>query len=194
MSNALCLNSAYDSNNTVGKLAAPVLRGALNPQVYRQAEGFVAVNGQCDNRTAYTTRDARLVDSARGMQTYIDRIPSESSVWMGDVYNPAYVPDSYARQPTWYGDIADGSITYYIDPDVAPAFRKQVYNIDGVSDVQLFTTPMGKVEPVFTLIPRQSTFNNVCKDSRTRDQLLFRNDLMSRQQRVHNKQRYEALR
>lgn len=191
----LCLNSVYNGNNLVGKLTQPFVQGFLNKKAYTPAEGFFETRNYCNaDKKAYTTRDARLVDTARSIQTTLDSVPYEGSVWMDDVYNTKYVPSSYNRQPKWYGDIEDGQIFYYIDPEVAPAFRKQIYNMEGATKVTLFTTPMGRVDPEFTLVPSQSTFNNMSKDTYARDQLVFRNDLTSLQQKVHNRQRYEALR
>ena len=173
------------------RMFAQTRAGILNPQAYKPAEGFMTcADGECGR---YTTRDARLVDSARAMQTYLDAVPYDGYVYMDDVYNPKYVPPGYNRQYTGYGDIVGGQVRYYIDPLVAPAFRNQIYNLDGTTEIDVFTTPMGKVEPMFYLRPTQGTHNNMSKDTFARDQLFFRNDITARQQRGHNKQRYEAI-
>ena len=177
-------------NNTV--CAAPFAQlqsGLLNPQAYKTAIDFTTCNG-VDTKT---TRDARLFDMPRTQRFGLDSAPADSSVYMDDVYNPELVPESYNRPYTGYSDITPGDIRYYIDPDVAPAFRGQIYNMDGITRVDMFTTPMDKVEPMFYLQPVQSTHNNISKDTFCRDQLAFRNDLISLQQRGHNKTRYEAL-
>lgn len=165
--------------------------GTLNPQVYKPAIGFCEAS--VNNHNMYTTQDARLFDSPRAMQLYLDVPPTDSSVWMDDVYNPSLVPRSYSVPYKNYEGIEGGQIRYYVDKDVAPAFRKQIYNMDGVTRIDMFTTPMGKVEPMFYLQPDQYTHNNVSKDTFARDQLFFRNDIISLQQRGHNKQRFEAI-
>ena len=177
-------------NNTV--CAAPFAQlqaGMLNPQAYKAAIDFT----KCGSNGGETTRDARLFDAPRTQRFGLDTVPADSTVYMDDVYDPRLVPESYNRPYTGYSDITGGDVRYYIDPDVAPAFRGQIYNMDGITRVDMFTTPMDKVEPMFYLQPTQTTHNNVSKDTFTRDQLAFRNDIISLQQRGHNKTRYEAL-
>lgn len=177
-------------NNTV--CAAPYAQtqtGILNPQAYKAAADFFA----CPAGQGVTTRDARLFDAPRTQRFGLDAVPSDGSVFMDDVYDAALVPDAYNRPYRTYADIVGGDVRYYIDPDVAPPFRSQIYSADGVTRVDMFVTPMGAVEPMFYLQPLQSTFNNTSKDTRTRDALAFRNDITALQQRGHNKSRYEAL-
>lgn len=166
--------------------------GILNPQAYKHALGFIPSSSTCSKNTL-TTYDARLFDNRRAMQMCLDTEPYDGSVWMDDVYKESKVPRSYNQNYGSYSDITPGQIQYYIDKDVAPAFRKQIYNLPGNTVIDQFVTPMGKVEPMFYLKPYQKTFNNISKDSFARDQLLFRNDLTALQQRVHNKNRYESI-
>lgn len=196
-------------NNVIAD-RAPIAQcrdGVLNPQAYKAAAGFCEAtpykngsvlpnwrlfdSGVCNK--SYTTQDARLFDSARTMQLYLDAKPYDGSVWMDDVYNPAFVPPGYNKQYGSYEDIVGGQIRYYIDKDVAPAFRKQIYNLDGETAIDMFRTPMDKVEPTFYNVPYQFTHDNLSKDTFARDQLFFRNDLTALQQRGHNKQRFEAV-
>ncbi len=190
MSNNNCnyADVQYTCNNLANAPFAPSRRhGTLNPQAYKPAIGFTHTG-----RT-FTTQDARLVDSPRALQLCLDQPPSDSSVWVDYVYNPQFVPTIYNRNYRSYDDILPGQITYYIDQDVAPAFRKQIYNLDGETKVDMFETPMSKVEPMFYLEPNQTTFNNMSRDTFARDQLYFRNTITALQQRGHNKQRYEAI-
>ncbi len=183
-----CCSNFQNCNNTVACFAPPKLKGGmLNPQAYKPALGFTKTG-----RT-YTTQDARLFDSPRAMQLCLNAPPADSSVWMDYVYDPAFVPPIYNREYTSYKDITPGQIIYYIDPEVAPAFRKQIYNLDGATRVDMFRTPMDKVEPMFYLQPDQQTYNNISKDTFARDQLYFRNEITALQQRGHNKTRYEAI-
>lgn len=176
------------SNTVCAGPYAQLQSGILNPQAYKAAIDFTACAGGHE-----TARDARLFDAPRTQRFGLDAAPADSSVFMDDVYDPRLVPESYNRQYTGYSDIAGGDVRYYIDPDVAPAFRGQIYNMDGITRVDMFTTPMGKVEPMFYLQPVQTSHNNVSKCTFARDQLAFRNDIVSLQQRGHNKSRYEAL-
>lgn len=196
-----CIPELYTSpdfprivGNNVLTERAPVAQcraGVLNPQAYKTADGFCRANDR--GHTNYTARDARLVDSARAMQLRLDVPPYDGSVWMDDVYNPAFVPPGYARPTGTYEDIVGGQIRYYIDPEVAPAFRRQIYNLDGETAIDMFRTPMDAVEPIFYNVPYQFSHNNLSKDTFARDQLFFRNDLTALQQRGHNKTRFEAL-
>jgi hypothetical protein len=166
--------------------------GILNPQAYKNALGFISSPSTC-SKNSVTTYDARLFDNKRAMQLCLDTEPYDGSVWMDDVYKESKVPRSYGKNYSSYESITPGQIQYYIDKDVAPAFRKQIYNLPGDTVIDQFVTPMGKVEPMFYLKTYQRTFNNLSKDSFARDQLLFRNELISLQQRGHNKVRYEAI-
>jgi hypothetical protein len=198
-------------NNTMcnleGRPFAQLQAGVLNPQAYKTAIDFTSCGGDSTGllssrsreRTPYdssrtqTTRDARLFDMPRTQRFGLDTAPADSSVYMDNVYDSSLVPPSYNKPYTGYNDITPGDIRYYVDPDVAPAFRGQIYNMDGITRIDMFTTPMDKVEPMFYLQPVQSTHNNMSKDTFCRDQLTFRNDIISLQQRGHNKTRYEAL-
>lgn len=180
-------------NNLACNVPSTKQTGVLNPSFYKSATGFCPFNNcGTSNTTSYTTRDARLVDSARAMQTYLNAPPYDGSVWMDNVYDPQFVPQQYNVGYSDY-NILPGQIMYYIDPATAPAFRRQIYNIDGTTEIDMFKTPMDAVDPMFYLVPDQVTFNNISKDTFARDQLLFRNELTALQQRGHNKQRYQAL-
>jgi len=166
--------------------------GIINPQAYKDALGFIDSPSTC-SKSSVTTYDARLFDNRRAMQLCLDTEPYDGSVWMDDVYKESKVPRSYGKNYSSYESITPGQIQYYIDKYVAPAFRKQIYNLPGDTVIDQFVTPMGKVEPMFYLKTYQRTFNNLSKDSFARDQLLFRNELTALQQRGHNKVRYEAI-
>jgi len=181
----------YNCNNLATTFTYPSKCGILNPQSYKPAPGFCSTNSVCGK--AYTIQDARLFDNRRVIQSKLDVPPYDGSVWMDDVYNPIYVPQSYNKQYKNYEDITGGQIRYYIDPEIAPAIRKPIYNLSNLTYVNMNTTPMGKIEPEFYMIPFRNAVSESSCDSFTRDQLLYRNDITSLQQRGHNKQRYEAI-
>lgn len=188
------MESCYKKCSNLAYTVSPgAVSGIMNPQVYKTATGFCNSPSACGS-PGYTTRDNRLFDSPRAQQIHLDVPPSDSSVWMDNVYDTRYVPRNYGRKYTGYKDISAGQFVYYIDPSTAPAFRHQIYSSDGYTAIDVETTPMGKVEPVFTLVPDQATHNNVSADTFARDQLSFRNDIISRQQRGHNKSRYSSMR
>lgn len=179
-------------NNLATTFTYPKRSGVLNPQSYKFSEGMCETSSECNNKS-YTIQDARLFDNRRAIQTKLDVPPYDGSVWMDDVYNSKYVPSSYNNQYSNYEDITSGQIRYYIDPEVAPAIRKQIYNLPNLTYVDMYKTPMNKIEPMFYMLPYKEGIENSSCDSFTRDQLLYRNDLISLQQRGHNKQRYEAI-
>lgn len=185
--NSQCL---LGCNNLAYTISPGSHLGILNPDAYKRATGFC----ETKNKT-YTSQDARLFDSPRAIQTYIDTPPYDGSVWMDNVYDPRKVPAIYnAGGYTSYNEIIPGQIMYYIDPDVSAPFRHQIYNQGAATTVQLVQTPMGKIEPRFDRVELQGTLNNTSPYSFTRDQLEFRNDIIARQQRKHNQTRYESIR
>jgi len=191
------MSSCYENCSNLAYSVSPgAQRGSLNPQVYKVASGFCESGGAshgCSGNPVFTTPDNRLFNSPRAQQQYLDIPPSDSSVWMGNVYDQKYVPRNYGQRYTGYRDITAGQIAYYIDPSTAPAFRHQIYSSDATTEIDVETTPMGKVEPAFYLVPDQDTHNNVSIDTFARDQLSFRNDSMSLEQRGHNKTLFQAL-
>jgi hypothetical protein len=150
----------------------------------------------CQGSKAYTANfDARLSDPVRGtISMSLDRAPYQARD-KGTYDNPQIYTKEYDQiSPKIYGDystINNGQIRYYHDktmddPYFSPNFVRR-YNVDYV----LFKDPMGAIKPEYIRKPLNYTDRNFSKDSFIRDSTQFREDIMERQMRVRNQQRYE---
>jgi len=103
--------------------------------------------------------------------------------------NPAL--KDYGRNYSDYASINAGQIEYYIDKDLAEPFFNPVYAMPSKSVGIAYRDPMGNVTPIYNKeysteeIPDGLSFIN--------DSTKFRDDIISRQQRGHNSQRYELV-
>lgn len=159
-------------------------------QVGKECQGNI-----CDGNGGYTTFfDSRVKDPFRGITTILDRPPLQARD-RGTYNNPDVYGKDYDKiRPQTYGDysqINNGQLMYYYDqneadPYFSPNFVRRT-NVDYV----LFKDPMGAIKPEYLRHPFNFTNNNLGADSYTKDTLDFREDIMERQMRVRNQQRYE---
>jgi hypothetical protein len=158
------------------------------------APEFYPTSDMCES--GYTAKwDARLSDPVRGtIHMTLDRPPLQARDFGTYTKPDVYVDEYNAFSPKIYGDysqINNGQIMYYHDkseddPYFSPNFVRR-YNTNYI----LFKDPMGAIKPEYIRQPLNFTDRNFSKDSFTRDSTQFREDLMERQMRVRNQQRYE---
>lgn len=137
-----------------------------------------------------TVADGRLVDSTRNYNMQLGEIPSQV---VYDMFNDNVSCNTglkdYGRNYTDYASINAGNITYYIDNDLSDPFFSPVYGMKSKSVGMAYRDPMDKVAPTYN--KEYSTEEIECGLSFISDTTKFRDDIMSRQQRVHNSQKYE---
>lgn len=159
------------------------------PEFYQVPGG-----GDCLSEGYTANWDNRLYDPRRNLHMVLDRIPLQARN-TGSYNNPnVYLKEYDAIKPQTYGDysqINNGQIQYYHDtnnddPYFAPNFVRR-YDVDYV----LFKDPMGAIKPEYIRKPLNFTDNNFSNYSFIRDSTLHREDIMERQMRVRNQQRYE---
>jgi hypothetical protein len=155
--------------NRLGSEIAPDTYEVCN-ECYPDKKGYTYFN------------DARVMDSFRGIRTVLD---SPATVgWdkgMNATFyekNASYKLGSYKN----YSDMNNSQINYYVDKSVSEPFFNPIYTLSSEVDKIVFVSPMDSVQPAYNKIPITSTLNSVSKDSATRDQLSFRDDLISKQQ------------
>lgn len=127
--------------------------------------------------------DSRMVD-ARGMRLELDQPAKIGAVDMDDVYK---IDNSgYGGVYPTYVAMNNGNISYYVDKSVSQPFFDPVYTLTSNVEKQIFMDPMTNPKPEYTKTV-QSTLNSVVNDQYARDQLSFREELMSRQQNLYNR-------
>jgi len=172
----------------------------LNPHIgLDYTPGFQAV--ECDSGPgctscpgiSYVSHDPRLLDPRRNIITKLDRPPlhGDLSVFPDNVnWNP-YL-DNYGKNYRTYSDINTGDIVYYYDQTISDAYSNPNFVIRSNVDHLLFKDPMGAIKPQYFREPFTNSLNYLSKDSFMRDSLFHREDLMSKQMRKHNEQRFET--
>ena len=175
----------------------------LNPQIITNnfSPDFTQINcsssNSCPSNQFYSP-DPRLISATHSGQILtLDTIPIESSMKLRDIATSERL-NNYGQKYQSYENVGAGQIMYYInksreDPYYEPLFVSSA-RVDGV----LYQDPMGALKPQYDRTPLRSDNpigqpprNNYegCLSS-TQDALDFRQDIMARQMRKHNEQRY----
>lgn len=185
------MNPALSNEGIDDKIINPNFGLVSAPEFYKVGGGG---GGDCVSEGYTADWDNRLYDPRRNLHMVLDKAPLQARN-RGTYNNPdVYVSEYDAIKPQVYGDyskINNGQIQYYHDttiddPYFSPNFVRR-YSVDYV----LFKDPMGSIKPEYIRNPLNFTNNNFSKDSFMRDSTLHREDIMERQMRVRNQQRYE---
>ena len=124
-----------------------------------------------------------MVD-ARGMRLELDQPAKIGAVDMDDVYKVNN--KGYGGVYKTYSDINNGNIAYYVDQSVSQPFFNPVYTLSSNVEKNILLDPMNNPKPDYNKTV-QSTLYGVVNDQYARDQLSFREELMSRQQNLYNR-------
>jgi hypothetical protein len=81
----------------------------------------------------------------------------------------------------------NANVSYYYDKSISQPFYGPVYTISSTVDKTVLVDPMDSYKPMYFKKPISSTMNNVSRDQATKDQLAYRDDLISLQQSKYNK-------
>lgn len=133
--------------------------------------------------TVFYGWDSRVVD-ARGMRLHLDQPAKVGAVAMDDVYK---IDNSgYGGVYQTYSQMNNGNIAYYVDQSVSQPFFDPVYTLSSNVEKNILLDPMTNPKPNYTKYVN-STLKSVVDDQFARDQLSFREELMSRQQNLYNR-------
>lgn len=157
------------------------------------APDTVEVPNECyPKKKGYTYFDDGRVVDMRGMRTVLDRpaiIATNTGLYKNFV---APTPDYKLGTYKDYRKMSNSNIQYYVDTSVAQPFFNPIYTLTSKVDKMVYVSPMDSLQPVYNKIPVTSTLNAVSKDSATRDQLSFRDDLIEKQQSGYLKTSWTA--
>jgi hypothetical protein len=146
---------------------------------------YKIVDNAIGGKGIFYPSDGRVIDAVRDMKLVLDKPAETGSVDMDLVSN--FNNSNYASVYRSYGDIKNGQIGYYVDPAVSQPFIAPVYTLSSYVDKTIFKDPMDSVKPEYIKKPLVNTLYSTSSLQDTRDQLFFREDLMSRQQNLYNR-------
>lgn len=186
---ALCPKDKLTNINTVGT---------------RYSCGFTEVicptgsNSACEDAPTYMAQDSRLFDLARAQWLKLDRPPLDGEAAVGNVkkdeiYSTLF--GNYGKKYCNYNSINAGQIQYYIDSSIEDAYFNPIFTERANVEHVIFVDPMESVKPQYNRTPifQYSISDHRGEgDSYTADSLWFREDIMSRQMRKMNQQKYSA--
>ena len=133
--------------------------------------------------TVFYGWDSRVVD-ARGIRMTLDKPAMVGAVDMNDVHKVDNA--GYGGVYPTYAAMNNGNIAYYVDQSISQPFYDPVYTLSSTVDKKILLDPMDNPKPDYTKTVN-SSLHSVVNDQYARDQLTFREELMSRQQNLYNR-------
>ena len=165
--------STYNVLNEIG----------LNPSTDMKRKGNCFVNKDgCD---------PRLVDPVRNIRFSLDQPSLDGRVSTRSLYNEGTQLENYGVNYGSYKDIKTGQILYYTDDTLSKPYPNPLFVITSDVSHGLFKDPMDSVKPIYTRRPVTNTLNYISDLQDTRDQLAFREDIMSKQMAKQYEQRWD---
>lgn len=159
----------------------------LNKRGVEQSPYFVQ---EKDGKYISKKPDGRMIDSSRSYQQELDIKPIQV------VYNLIHDNVSgnpelkdYGKNYKNYSTVTGGQIQYYIDKD-EEAFNSPVYAAKTKATGIMYKDPMDSIKPQFDKQYPTESFTGL---SWLDDSCSFRDDIISKQQRVNNQRRYELM-
>jgi hypothetical protein len=176
----------------------------INPQVldkhffkYRPvASKCVDPSSGCNNIT-YINSDARLVNSAGPSRLQLDKPPLDSTTKLSTLTHDKSL-DCYGQNYKSYADVNAGQISYYISKEREDAFYEPLFSKNATSVGTMYKDPMGSMKPQYDRYPNEEydPIRNTCDVkgeyclSWLKDSQYHREDILSKQMRKINQQRY----
>lgn len=175
----------------------------LNPDVWKNKEAsnffITPPNTVSLGRDNYSTAyDGRLINAARGGQlTDLDSIPMSVDLTPKEIMDDKSL-DYYGQNYKGYEDVNAGQIKYHIDKDLVGPYHETNFQIPCEIKGYIYKDPMGALKPEYYRKPTVSP-NCPLEPVKTmgclsdmHDSICHREDIMSRQMRKRNQQRWET--
>lgn len=170
----------------------------LNPNFgMKKATGYFKdpnSNKNCDDEcqklgNGVTAYDPRLIDVMRGgVYQTLDTAPYIGETLLKNIYNEEF--RNYGRGYINYETVNGGQIRYYVDRDIMDPYFSPVSTIRSNVKTEVYTTPMTSFWPTYKKIPFTKDNKYISKQQFTRDTITHREDLMSKQMRLMNRQKF----
>jgi hypothetical protein len=175
----------------------------------KKNEGYTYLNQQAlldkystevktiNTENKWGSQDPRLISAARGNQVLmLDRQPIDGRIPLDRISTDKSL-DNYGKSYKTYSDINAGHITYYVDNSIKDPFFEPIYTIPAHITGKLYKDPMDSFKPQYERhFLRKDPVNsancsyNGCL-SWMEDSQEHREDIMSKQMRKHNEQRWQ---
>ena len=145
-----------------------------------------------DGITGFTSMDTRTYNSPRAQYIYLDQPPLylKNTQPLEDIYGEKNdVKTGYYNS---YKDIKGGSLIYYSSLDNDLPYRSPIFQIQAMNRPSVLKDPMDGTKTYYTRVPIPSETEKISEYSFDRDQMEFREDLISKQQEVFYKNNYTS--
>ena len=144
-------------------------------------------------KTTCRSLDPRLIDPRRNIHMELDRPPYQPKNVqpLRNMYTECKTNEIRPRYYNGgYASIYGGDIQYWVDPDRAQFYITPNFVLQNATVPFVFEDPMGGLGAQYDRVPLFKNNNNVVEYSFDQDQMAFREDIMSRQTRLWNKNDY----
>lgn len=167
----------------------------LNPEALnnKYANDFYPI----DYGKRWGSNDPKLFSASHEQVLTVDRPPIDGRIPLEKIYTDTSL-NGYGKNYRNYSDISAGHITYYIDKSIEDPFFEPLYTNKIISSGQIYKDPMGGIKPEYERRPlRQNDPINMDRSSYNgclswmEDTQEHREDLLSKQMRKYNQQRWE---
>jgi len=167
----------------------------LNPEALnnKYANDFYPI----DSGKRWGSSDPKLFSASHEQVLTVDRPPIDGRIPLEKIYTDTSL-NGYGKNYRNYSDISAGHITYYIDKSIEDPFFEPLYTNKIISSGQIYKDPMGGIKPEYERRPlRQNDPINMDRSSYNgclswmEDTQEHREDLLSKQMRKYNQQRWE---
>ena len=185
----------------IPRMNNPIDKLPINSMGIRLDGDYVKVDSDCGNGTGYISGNPLTYDAPRAIRSVFDRPNytgkvNVSNTCSDEIYKPMY--DAYGKQKyDKYSDINTGSIQYYVDRNDTTPYTSPNFTANSIVKSRFFIDPNGNTLPTYDRQNLQECSSNQNKDcvypnclSDTNDQLVFREDIMSRQMRKMNQENW----
>lgn len=174
----------------------------LNPEVVLNAYDQDFRKYECTydgiTRDVYASNDPRLISIFHnGQLLTLDVPPQTDGVKLADVYDDKLT--NYGQKYKGYEDVNAGQISYYVDKSISEPFFQPIFARNARMFATLYQDPMGSMKPQYDRQPL-NRFNPIDTKNRVyygglswiEDSCESREDIISRQMRKTNQQKYSA--
>lgn len=145
-----------------------------------------------DGITGFTSMDPRTFNSPRSEYIYLDKPPLyvKNTQPLEDIYGESNdVKTGYYNS---YKDIKGGSLIYYTDLENDLPYSSPVFEIQALNRPSILKDPMDSTKTYYRRVPIPSEIEKISDYSFDRDQMEFREDLISKQQEIFLRNNYSS--
>lgn len=153
--------------------------------------GMVFAGDFYKSKGLYQSKDPRTIDVPRNFRMTFDRPPYQTPNTQPQQHLYS-TPGSSTGFYDNYKNIRSGQVIYYTN-EIADPYSRPTYTIPSETIPTLLQDPMGALRPYYEKIPIFQDDTNLSEYSFDRDQMSFREDLMSKQQQKANSQKWDTF-